>query len=1212
MSVNVDKARQLVNQAKQHNSREKRIEDAITLTSLLLQISKEEQKPEEKQQQAMLAQLMEHPSGKIFITELTDQCFRTENNTRIADQIRFVIQKRGIPKGLPFTAGIELKAFSMLSKAFPSFLVPFVKQTIRKQVASVVVPGEPDKLKKYLEKRTKEGFRINLNYLGEAILGEKEALQRLKIYMDYLDQPDINYISIKPSSIYSQINLLAWDKTQKILAERLRQLFVSAKEKNKFVNFDMEEYRDLALTIDVFKKILDEPEFLQLPAGIALQSYIPDSHYYQQELTKWALARVANGGAPIKIRIVKGANLAMEKVESAIKGWPLATYAEKWETDVNFVRMVDYALKPEHAQAVKIGIGSHNLFDISYALLLRSQNDVEKDVIFEMLEGMAPHISRAVKNVAGDLLLYSPAVEEKEFHTALAYLMRRLDENTAPENFLRAMFSMDVDNTQWHQQVKEFKLSCEAQDDVAFTPHRNQNRGRDSAPIPLFESLFRNESDTDWSQKGNRKWIESISKQWESLSNIEIPLSIAGKEAFSSSKAKGVDPSRPNHPLYSYQLANKEQVDQAVEHAKHGWQNTSQHERSLILQKVAEELRRERGNLIAAMIADGGKTITEADTEVSEAIDFCEYYRRNAGEWASLTDIELKSKGAIAVIPPWNFPCAIPVGGIAAALAAGNAVIFKPASETALVAWTLVQIFWRAGVPKGILQFVTGEDETAGTALIQHPHIAGVILTGGTATAKQLLKLNPHLHLSAETGGKNSIIVTNLSDRDLAIKDILQSAFSHSGQKCSACSLLILLPEVYDDPKFKENLRDAVSSLTVGSAWDPSSKITPLIRPPIGPLLQGLTEKELGEEWVVEPFPSLESPFLWSPGVKWGVTSTSYSYQNELFGPVLSVMKAKNLEHAIQLANGTSYGLTAGIHSLDEREVEFWSKHIEAGNLYVNRSITGAIVARQPFGGTKLSSFGPGLKAGGPNYLTQFYTIQQKSLPNEEGLQPETLEHLDNHVKNLNWSSDFQATWQASIRSYAYFLDHYFNQDHDAVKLLGQDNLLRYVPRTNAIIRVQTGDSLEDALRAYAAAIIANCHLQISFSPSFSNHTYFPPSLLKHYPQLRIIEETDGQLAERLSHNNITSIRFFSTPSDTAARHMAEAGCAIIVAPPLANGRIELLHYLREVAISTDYHRYGYLGDRAPEIQAHGASSNGLCCGSSKPCCSGGYCDGTG
>ena len=381
---------------------------------------------------------------------------------------------------------------------------------------------------------------------------------------------------------------------------------------------------------------------------------------------------------------------------------------------------------------------------------------------------------------------------------------------------------------------------------------------------------------------------------------------------------------------------------------------------------MAHALRKSRADLIGAMVADTGKIISEADVEVSEAIDFAEYYRRNAVEVHALHDIEWQAKGVILVAPPWNFPCSIPAGGILAALAAGNSVIFKPAPEAVFVGWILAQAFWEAGVPQDLLQFFTCADEPVGSSLIQDPRIDSIVLTGATATARLFLEKRPGLDLSAETGGKNAMIITALADRDLAIKDLLQSAFGHSGQKCSACSLAICEAEVYDDPHFRQALCEAAASLCVGSPWNLTTKVNPLIRIPNSILMKGLTTLEAGEEWLLAPKADPHNPQLWSPGIKLGVTPESFTYRNELFGPVLGVMRADNLAHALHLANGTPYGLTAGLHSLDEREHMYWIEHIEAGNCYINRGITGAIVQRQPFGGCKQSSFGPGAKAGGP------------------------------------------------------------------------------------------------------------------------------------------------------------------------------------------------------------------------------------------------------
>jgi RHH-type proline utilization regulon transcriptional repressor/proline dehydrogenase/delta 1-pyrroline-5-carboxylate dehydrogenase len=331
-------------------------------------------------------------------------------------------------------------------------------------------------------------------------------------------------------------------------------------------------------------------------------------------------------------------------------------------------------------------------------------------------------------------------------------------------------------------------------------------------------------------------------------------------------------------------------------------------------------------------------------------------------------------------VPPWNFPIAIPCGGVAAALAAGNAVILKPASDAVLVAWELCQCFWRAGVSQRVLQFAPCPGSGAGTRLVTHPDVDAVVLTGGTATALRMLKAKPSLRLFAETGGKNATIVTALSDRELAIKHVVHSAFGHSGQKCSATSLLLLEAEVYDDPAFKRTLCDAVESLHVGSAWELHTRINPLIRPPTGDLENALKTLEPGESWGVRPRQVRDNPNLWSPGVKYGVQPGSYTHRTEFFGPVLGVMRFERLDEAIAIVNRPGYGLTSGLHSLDEREHTQWKSGIRAGNLYVNRGTTGAVVLRQPFGGLGKSCFGPGLKAGGPNYVAQLMKFDESRI----------------------------------------------------------------------------------------------------------------------------------------------------------------------------------------------------------------------------------------
>jgi RHH-type proline utilization regulon transcriptional repressor/proline dehydrogenase/delta 1-pyrroline-5-carboxylate dehydrogenase len=1093
----------------------------------------------------------------------------------------------------------------MLGPIFPHLFTAMTKWMLRRATSGVILPGEAKPLEKHLMQRRKNGIRINLNRLGEAILGEKEAFKRLNLYLQDLESPAIDYISVKISTLFSQINLLGFESTLKILSERLKILLRVAnnhlfKQKNghfipKFVNLDMEEYKDLHLTVALFKHVLDDPEFFSTSAGIVLQSYLPDSYQIQTELTEWAMQRVASGGAPIKIRLVKGANLAMEKVEASIKSWPQATYLQKIEVDANFKRMIDYGCIPIHAEAAHIGIGSHNLFDIAYGMIVRAECQVSDHVGFEMLEGMADHVRRVVQNLSKNMLLYCPAAKREEFQNAIAYLIRRLDENTGSENFLRQSFNLKPGTKEWKTQAEQFKHSCAIIDQLGTASRKTQNRFVIPAPA-ASNAGFVNEPDTDWSLPINQQWAKNIIETWSQKTHEQISNVIDGVDVHSEGfLGIRIDLSNPAKPLYHYALATEEDIEKAIKtacEAKNAWKHTSIDERSGILEKIAAGLRKERQNLLGAMAADGGKTLNEGDAEVSEAIDFAEYYRRKGQELLNMTTICWSPKGTVLVAPPWNFPCSIPAGGILAALIAGNTVIFKPAPEAILVGKHLAQIFWEAGVPKNVLQFVCCDDEIAGAKLIKDSRIDCVILTGATSTAKHLLSLRPDLDLIAETGGKNTIIVTDMADRELAIKDILQSAFGHSGQKCSACSLLICEGPVYDDPHFLRQLKDAAASLFVGSPWNLQSKITPLIRPPEGNLKKSISTLDSGEEWLLEPKEDPNNSHLWSPGIKLGVKEGSFMHQNELFGPVLGVMRAHDLHHAIQLANGTPYGLTAGLHSLDEREHTVWKEKIKAGNCYINRGITGAVVQRQPFGGWKESSFGPGAKAGGPHYLLQLLKRQEISIASEK-------EELSSQVLSLKnilhpIPSKDLSILEASFGSYAYWWNR-MKRPQDPSLLLGQDNFFQLVPRDNLIFRAQKGIKILDLFRVCGAVLTCGARMQVSWSKEVFMEEHDQASIQKAsiiFPSLQFIEENETTFLQRIRESKKMHIRLAAPPSKELIEAASVGACYLASEPIITDGRFELLHYTNEWSLSFDYHRYGNLILREGEKRA--ALPNGI------------------
>lgn len=1170
-----------------------REKETVELASLMLEEAIAIQTSEERRTQREIARMMTDPRGKSFTMMMTDECFRSHKTSRVANQLLYLLDQFGLPHYVDAFKRLELQFFKIFGKAFHFILVPLAISALRKTTSKVILPGEKEALSKHMAKRRKEGVRLNLNHLGEAILGEEEAAHRLNLYLQDLERSDVEYISIKISTIFSQINLLDWDQTIEILADRLRQLYRKAREHRfkradgtevpKFVNLDMEEYRDLLLTKELFKKVLDEGEFVDFSAGIVLQAYIPDSFVILQELTEWAMKRRAHNGAPIKVRIVKGANLAMEQFEASLHDWPQTPYKSKGEVDANYKRMVLYGCRPEHADAVHLGIASHNLFDIAFAMLVRVENGVEKDVSFEMLEGMADHIRRVVQNLTGDILLYCPVATKKDFQSAIAYLIRRLDENTGPENFLRHSFGLKPGSEEWNEQVALFSKACQETSSVSAEPRRQQNRF-DPPKMHSIDTPFEFEPDTDYSLPQNQKWVHGVINEWKNKEFDSIPLVIDGKEIQRDQKGIGCEPSNPHEMLYQYSLATWNDIDQALNVAKSkesSWGKMSPRQRCELIAKVAYKMRERRAELVGVMMKDGGKTAPETDPEISEAIDFAEYYLRSMLELDSMKEIEFSPLGTILITPPWNFPISIPAGGITAALVTGNCVLFKPAPEAVLSGWILANIFWDAGIPKDVLQFVNCVDEPVGSQLIKDKRVDAVILTGGTSTARLFMKMRPSLRLSAETGGKNAIIISGMSDRDLAIKDLIQSAFGHSGQKCSAASLAILDAEVYDDPNFLRQLKDAVESIRVGSCWNLSSKVIPVIRAPEKALLKALKTLDPGEEWLVEPKQDPNNPNLWSPGVKLGVKEGSFMHQTELFGPVLGIMRAKNLEEAIRFANGTPYGLTSGIHSLDKRELNVWMKKIEAGNCYINRGITGAIVQRQPFGGCKASSFGHGSKAGGPNYIAQFMRKKQVDMPHDKAPVPMSINALTEFLNRVDLSSEELGIWFASTANYAHWA-HYFFKDHDPSKVVGQDNILRYVPRKRMGLRIQNQDKPLDIYRVIAAALAVKAHLEISYDPK-ACPIDIDNNWKQSFKEMTFTSEKNEQFLARVRSGAFDRIRLLSKPLEDLQLAASENATYLNSEPVLASGRLELPHYLREIAFSIDYHRYGNLGVREGE-----------------------------
>jgi RHH-type transcriptional regulator, proline utilization regulon repressor / proline dehydrogenase / delta 1-pyrroline-5-carboxylate dehydrogenase len=1187
------------------------MENAIHLATQWQDVATQKLSDFENTFHVKMQKLLNNPVDKVFLIELMDQSFRSHDVSRVENQIDYLFSKYGMATFFTNSERFLVFLFRHAGTYIPQISIPMFVKNIRSDTKNVVLPAEDKLLNKHLTNRRKHDTRVNLNLIGEAVLGENESRIRIQKYKEALENPNIDYLSIKISTIYSQINSLAFEETVEALVPRLKTIYIHAKNhpyknkkgewEHKFVNLDMEEYRDLSITVEAFKRALDDKDLLDYKAGIVLQAYLPDSHLWQKDLTEWAKTRVSKGGSPIKVRLVKGANLEMEKTEASLRGWKLATYTDKIDTDSNYKIMAEYGLLPENVKAVHLGAASHNLFELAYAFELAKHYDVVDKFSLEMLEGMSEAARVAIASVSGqNVILYAPIAGKEQFTNAIAYLVRRLDENTSEDNFIRYSFGLTTDSPQWEMLKQKFVESFTNRQGLFVGQKRKQNRldeHWDDYKGGTFHTYeFKNEPDTDFVLECNQQWAQGIRKKWMLNQNSQIktiPVVVGNKDVIDDHEVVDLlDKSQIKDQVVCgrYVKANKEDLKKAVEVAKEdpdSWRKLSRHQRHELLSKVAIEVRKKRGDLIGVAAAEVGKVFTETDVEVSEAIDFLEFYSESTRYFANYKNLELSGKGVGLVTPPWNFPIAIPMGGVAASLAAGNTVILKPASDAVMCAYEMCLCFWNAGISKNTLQFVPCPGSLANEYLIKNKDIDFVILTGGESTAQKMLESRPQLFLSAETGGKDATIVTAMADREQAIKNVIHSAFSNSGQKCSATSLLILENEVYFDRHFQESLVDAAQSLKVGSVWDLDNKIGTLANKVSGALKQAIENLEDGESWVLKPEYANDNEYMLKPAIKWGVKEGSFCHMTELFGPVLSVMRADNLEHAVKIANQTGYGLTSGIESLDEREVEYWKKNIKAGNLYVNRGTTGAIVLRQPFGGIRKSAIGSGRKAGAFNYITQFVNFKETRKPHVNEAKTSKLvklvQRFDTDSRFIDFSEDI-SNLQAALQSYLENYENEFLKERDFFKLRGEDNFFKYLKINKVAIRICENNSLFDSMARILAAKVCGVKIHLSLEQDMNNEISqflfrYAFKMLKEDDVIKRETENDFvkcfKDVDRIMYSNENDI------SEMIFKKSAELLKFIVRSKPLMSGRIELLNFFEEQSVSHSYHRYGNLGRRS-------------------------------
>jgi len=828
-----------------------------------------------------------------------------------------------------------------------------------------------------LKKLWQRGIAFSVDLLGEACVSDEEAHAYQKKYLDLIENlphqvnswagnpllesdhlgaiPRTN-VSIKISSLYARTDPIAMDGSIKGLMEVLLPILEAAKRNNVLINFDMEQFSLKDLTLDLFMRCCEKVDFT---AGLAMQAYLRSGDDDAKRIIDWA----KRTGRQVTVRLVKGAYWDYETIHAEQQGWPVPVWSRKIETDACFERMsrmfIENMPRTANQGGVKLALGSHNVRSIAAALTHVKQQGLPDNAIeLQMLHGMADQLKEAAADRKLRVREYVPV---GQMIPGMAYLVRRLLENTSNESWLKAGF---LDNASPEVLLasphKKFGVDP-GRDRITAAPERHALSPAVSGVAdgrPFFTDPYRNFADA------------------------------RQREAFGRAVKAAVVP----------RVANDSTVDQAKSavakaHAAFpAWRDADPRVRAAVLVKAAHLMRERRDELSGIVAKESGKVWRESDADVCEAIDFCEYYARCAvplfeperlGRFVGELDQQwYQPRGVSAVISPWNFPLAICTGMTVAALVTGNTVVVKPAEQTPGIAKVMAEILWQAGAPREVLHFLPGPGETVGAALVRDPRVAIIAFTGSKAVGLDILKAagvtpdeQPFVKkVVCEMGGKNAIIIDTSADLDEAVLGVRQSAFGFQGQKCSACSRVIVVESAHD--QFLHRLVESTRALVIGDPTDSGTDVGPVIDEEAAAKIRhyieiGKTEGQcaLGMEAPAGLAGRVGKPYV-GPHIFSGIRPEHRLANEEIFGPVLAVIKVKDFDEALRVANSTAYKLTGGVFSRKPSNLDRARREYRVGNLYLNRGITGALVGRQPFGGFGMS--GVGSKAGGKDYLLQF------------------------------------------------------------------------------------------------------------------------------------------------------------------------------------------------------------------------------------------------
>ena len=941
----------------------------------------------------LLEWAMSDPSVKVQMFRFVDVLPTLKSSESIARHLQEYFEN--VQSHLPLAARLALEVAdpdSLLGKA----LAVNARNNVRKMAERFIAGSNPEQVFQSVGRLRRQGLAFTLDLLGEAVISEPEAEAYQRAYLDLLanlapqtekwadsdqlDRDDSGFIprcqvSLKLSALYSQFKPIDPVRSSEAVKARLRPILLAARENESYVHIDMEQASYKGLTQQIFREVLMEDEFRDWSdVGIVIQAYLADSEADLLSFREWVEQR----GTPISIRLVKGAYWDYETIHAEYRGWKAPVFRQKWQSDANFEKLTRKLF--EERAWLRPQIASHNLRSLAHAITCAKQMDIPKEAWeIQMLYGMAEEQAGLFAERGHRVRIYTPF---GDLLPGMAYLVRRLLENSSNDSFLKHAYDRDLSIEELLQNPEEVGARIDAERKAA-----PMTTSIETQALPEFA----NEPPTDFSVPENREAMQLAIDDVAEQLGADYPLVINGKAVDTRARITSKNPSHKKQAIGTSASAGADHADQAVEAAQRAWRQWSRTPATMradYLEVIAAEMRNQRLQLAAWEVHECGKSWVEADGDVAEAIDFCMYYAHLMRELDSPLACDFpgeenaylyRSRGVCVVIAPWNFPLAILCGMTVAALVSGNTVVMKPAEQSIVVAAKFMEILRDAGIPDGVVNYLPGVGEEVGPALVSHPDVDIIAFTGSRPVGLSINKLAAETdprqqgvkRVIAEMGGKNAIIIDEDADLDEAVVGVISSAFGYSGQKCSACSRVIVHSSVYE--AFLTRLQPAVEALIVGPAEDPGTVLGPVIDEQAQKRINDFIALGSEEHRLIASIDIktlAKEGFYVAPHVFADVPPEARIAQQEIFGPLLCIIKAKDFDEAIDFANQTSYALTAGVYSRSPKNLDIARKELQAGNLYLNRPITGALVQRQPFGGFKMS--GVGSKAGGRDYLLQF------------------------------------------------------------------------------------------------------------------------------------------------------------------------------------------------------------------------------------------------